>query len=145
MVHHVAFGAEALATVLRASEGAVVVVHAHVHRQIVAIVERFSAGGHWADEICPQLVVGQVSLQMASRLELLIAALKGALKDLARLLLLAGRPLAAESLVRARETEHINLFGILKLSLVGRLLLGACRCEGVLSEALHRGAYTQQG
>ena len=111
----------------------------------MAIVERFSAGGHWADEICPQLVVGQVSLQMASRLELLIAAFKGALEDLARLLLLAGRPLAAESLVRAREAEHINLFGLLKLSLVGRLLLVARCCEGVLSEALHRGSHSQQG
>lgn len=82
---------------------------------------------------------------MASRLELLIAAFKGALEDLARLLLLARRPLAAESLVWARETEHINLLGFLKLSLVGWLLLGACRCEGVLSEALHRGAHAQQG
>ena len=43
MVHHVAFGAEALATVLRASEGAVVVVHAHMHGQIVPVVERFAA------------------------------------------------------------------------------------------------------
>ena len=74
---------------------------------------------------------------MASRLELLVAALKGALKDLAWLLILARRALAAESLVRARETEHIDLFGLLELSLISGVLLGTFSCECVLSEALH--------
>ncbi len=39
MVHHVTLGAEALAAVLRALEWPVVVVHSHVHGQVVAIVK----------------------------------------------------------------------------------------------------------
>ena len=38
MVHHVAFGAEALAALLGAVEGPVVVVHPHMDGQIVSIV-----------------------------------------------------------------------------------------------------------
>lgn len=39
VVHHVTLGAEALATVLGAVERPVIVVYAHVDRQIVSVVE----------------------------------------------------------------------------------------------------------
>lgn len=57
VVHHVALRAEVLAAVLRALERPVVVVNAHVHHEVVAVVERLLAGGHRANKVRPQLVV----------------------------------------------------------------------------------------
>jgi hypothetical protein len=51
VVHHVAFGAEALAAVLRALERPVVVVHAHVHRKVVSVVERLAARRYRTHEV----------------------------------------------------------------------------------------------
>ena len=64
VVHHVALGAEAFAALLGAVERAIVVVHAHVHLQIVPVVERLVAARHLAIEVCPGLMVCQVSLQV---------------------------------------------------------------------------------
>ena len=64
VVHHVTFGPEALSTVLWAFEGAVVVVHPHVDGQVVPVVEGFPTCRHSADEFCPRLMVGQVSLEV---------------------------------------------------------------------------------
>lgn len=80
VVHHVTFGAEALATGLRALKGAMVIVHAHMHLQVVPVVERFTARRHTAEEIRLALVVCQVSLELLMVAELLLAALKGALE-----------------------------------------------------------------
>ena len=66
VVHHVALRPEALPAVLWALERPVVVVHAHVHGKVVPVVERLATGGHWADKICPKLVIGQVGLQVAN-------------------------------------------------------------------------------
>ena len=60
MVHHVAFCSETLSAFLGALEGANILVHAHMYGQIVSVAERFLAGGHGADEICPGLMVGQM-------------------------------------------------------------------------------------
>ena len=43
VVHHVSFGPEAFATVLRTDERPLIVMNAHMHRQVVSIVERFAA------------------------------------------------------------------------------------------------------
>ena len=64
VVHHVAFGPEALSAVLRAVKGTVVVVHPHVDGQVVPVVERFLTGWHSADKLCSRLMVGQVSLEV---------------------------------------------------------------------------------
>ena len=64
MVHHIALGPEALPTVLRAVEGAIVVVHPHVDGQVVPVVERFLTSWHSADKFCPRLMVGQVGLEV---------------------------------------------------------------------------------
>ena len=64
VVHHVALGAEALPTVLRTIERAVVVVYPHVNGQVVPVVERFLTGWHSADKLCSRLMVGQVSLEV---------------------------------------------------------------------------------
>ena len=73
MVHHVALGAETLPAVLRALEGAVVVMDTHVDGQVMPVVERFFAGGHSADEVSARLVVGQVSLEELQAPKLLLA------------------------------------------------------------------------
>lgn len=70
MVHHVSFGAEGLAAVLRALKWSEVVVNPHVYRQIVAIIEGLATGLNGTDEFCPALVIGQMSFQ-----ELLISKL----------------------------------------------------------------------
>jgi len=73
MVHHVALGAETLPAVLRALEGTVVVVHTHMNRQVMPVVERFFAGRNSADEVGTRLVVGQVSLEELQAPKLLLA------------------------------------------------------------------------
>eukprot|EP00353_Schmidingerella_taraikaensis_P007191 CAMPEP_0185580450 /NCGR_PEP_ID=MMETSP0434-20130131/16558_1 /TAXON_ID=626734 ORGANISM="Favella taraikaensis, Strain Fe Narragansett Bay" /NCGR_SAMPLE_ID=MMETSP0434 /ASSEMBLY_ACC=CAM_ASM_000379 /LENGTH=108 /DNA_ID=CAMNT_0028198719 /DNA_START=1025 /DNA_END=1351 /DNA_ORIENTATION=- len=103
VVHHVSLCAETLSAVLGAREGSVVVVHAHVHGQVVSIVEGLPAGGHRAYKVGPQLVVCQMSLQVASGAKLFLARLEGALEDLPCVLLLVLSALAAEALSRARK------------------------------------------
>ena len=64
MVHHVSFGTEALSAVLRAVEGAVVVVHPHVDGQVMPVVEWFLTCWHSADEFRPRLMVSQVGFEV---------------------------------------------------------------------------------
>ena len=97
VVHHVAFGAEALSAVLGAVKRPVVVVHADVNREIMPIVEALSAACDWTDENCSRLVIGQVGLQVLARPEFLRAIAIGALKDLWNLHNLA--ILASEALI----------------------------------------------
>ncbi len=82
MVNHVTLSAETLATVLGALEGAQVVVDAHVHRQIVSVVENFVAVRHRAGKTWPALVILQVSLKAALEVKDFVTALVRALKDL---------------------------------------------------------------
>ena len=82
MVHHVTLGSEALTAVLRAVERPVVVVHSHVDRKIVSIVEVLLAFGHRANKLCSRLVVCQMSLQVLARLEFLRTIAKRAPEDL---------------------------------------------------------------
>lgn len=82
VVHHVTLGSEALTAVLRAVKRPVVIVHPHVDRKIVSIVEVLLAFGHRANKLCSRLVVCQMSLQILTRLEFLRTVTKGALEDL---------------------------------------------------------------
>lgn len=91
MVHHISLGAETLPAALRALEGSMVVVHPHVNRQVMSVVERFFAGGHSANKVSPRLVVGKVNLQELRTSELFLAGLVAALKDLCASLVLQGR------------------------------------------------------
>lgn len=111
MVHHISLGAETLPAALRALEGSMVVVHPHVNRQVMSVVERFFAGGHSANKVSPRLVVGKVGLQELRTSELFLAGLVATLKDLCVSLVLQkssivslkthlGLPLAIEGEVR---------------------------------------------
>ena len=82
VVNHVTLGAEALAAVLGAFEGAQVVMHTHVHRQVVPVVENLVTTGDWAGEVRPALVVREMSLETALEVKLLLAAWMGALEGL---------------------------------------------------------------
>ena len=71
VVHHVAFGAEALATVLWAIKRPMVVVHSNVDRQIVPVVEALLTIGDWTYENSSRLMVSKMSLQILTRPEFL--------------------------------------------------------------------------
>lgn len=62
VVHHITLGSEAFTTVLRAVKRPVIVMHPHVDRKIVAIIEALLAIGLWAKELCSRLMVRQVCL-----------------------------------------------------------------------------------
>lgn len=89
---------------------------AHMHRQVMPIVERLAAGNYWANKICSQLVIGQVSLEMPSRAEFFLARFIGAPKDLAwvlGLLFLSSLLLTSEALAWSTEAEQVDLiFGL---------------------------------
>jgi hypothetical protein len=92
VVHHVTFGAEALAAFLGAVEWPVIIVYAHMYRQIVPVVEGLLAVWLRADKIGPRLMVCKVCLEILTGLELLRASPKSAFEDLGdldRLALLA--------------------------------------------------------
>ena len=110
MVHHVAFGAEALAALLGAVEGPVVVVHPHMDGQIVSIVEALLTIGHRADEIGPRLVVCKVSLKVLAGSKFLRAGAECALEallDFDNLAILASEALTSGSL--ALESGALEL------------------------------------
>ena len=69
MVHHVALGAEALAAVLGTFVRPLVVVNAHVDRQVVPVVEGLSALDHRTDEVAATLVVCHVIFEVLGCLE----------------------------------------------------------------------------
>ena len=71
VVHHVAFGAEALATVLWAIKRPMVVVHSNVDRQIVPVIEALLTIGDWTYENSSRLMVSKMSLQILTRPEFL--------------------------------------------------------------------------
>lgn len=99
VVHHVALSAEALAAVLGAIERPVVVVYAHVDRQVVPVVERLLAGGHSADEVCPRLMVSEMSFEVLAGAEFLGASAECALeylRDFHNLAVLAAETLAGK-------------------------------------------------
>lgn len=81
VVHHVAFSAEALAAVLGAVEGPVVVVYPHVDGQIMPIVEGLLAGGHSAYKICSRLMVCKVSLEILTGPKFLRAGAESAAEN----------------------------------------------------------------
>ena len=85
VIHHVAFGPEALAAVLRTVKGPLVIVQPHVNHQVVPIVEAFSAFGLSADELGFRKVVGHVSVKILSPAENLATVLIGTRENLARL------------------------------------------------------------
>ena len=82
VVHHVAFGAEALATVLWAIKRPMIVVHSNVDRQIVPVIEALLTIGDWTYENSSRLMVSKMSLQILTRPEFLRTVAIGAPKDL---------------------------------------------------------------
>ena len=70
------------------------------------VVEGLAAGGHWADKICSELVIRQVSLQMANRSKFFLARIMRALEHLALVLIVCRRfleLLATEALAWSTE------------------------------------------
>lgn len=128
VVHHVTLGSEALTAVLRAVERPVVVVHPHVDRKIVSVVEVLLAFGHRANKLCSRLVVCQMSLQVLTRLEFLRTVSEGALEDLWL------------TLGRAKRDSLRNL-AILAPESLGRgalsLVIGAQRQISLFTEGNH--------
>lgn len=111
VVHHVSLGSEALPTVLRAVEWPVIVVHAHMDRKIVSIIETLLAIRHRAEELCSRLVVCQMSFQVLTRPKFLSTAAIGALEDFWIALGLAERDSLGYSAVFATEALARSTLG----------------------------------
>ena len=84
MINHIAFGPEALATLLRALKRPLVIMNPHMNVQNVTIVEPFATGLDWADNVLSCVVVRHVSFHVLQLLECLSATGIVALEELDR-------------------------------------------------------------
>ena len=84
MINHIAFGPEALATLLRAFKRPLVIMDPHMNVQNVAIVEPFATGLDWTDNILSCVVIRHVSFHVLQLLECLSATGVVALEELDR-------------------------------------------------------------
>jgi hypothetical protein len=104
MVHHVALGAEALTAILWAVEGAMVVVHAHVHRKVVPVVKGLATGRDRAHIICSRHMVCHVRPEVLLRVEFFLTLAMSALKHLVALLQVLAHLVRVKALHRPDET-----------------------------------------
>ena len=84
MINHISFGPEALATLLRALIGPLVIMNPHMNVQNVAIVEPFATGLDWADNVLSSVVVRHMGFHVLELLKCLCTARIGALELLDR-------------------------------------------------------------